>query len=391
VEIFLLFLGAILGVVFDRLSRVGHREIRKIRERERIKKIHRGSDARAVWAWLVDYYGPDELLHCSISGATAIVPFFANREWSYSVRLSEADSVITEVTPPETLSFPVNTRLLSLRASRGQKLFDDAAYYVNCVDASGRFPQMEIARTQYFSVASNLIALEEEVFRSVLTGRRRAPLRDKYLGDMANVMEFKLKPLSVGAVVGFVLKSDLGHKIMIQTRSRQTVTYGGTKALFPSFGLAPLGNLRLSPEDLLYLNFVKEYLEEFYGYDELIESMSQKRLDSRWFMKLPQALALDEARRDGNLEIYMLGFGIDCLSGNTTIAILAELSDEELGREIVTNAAGNWEVADPTIQTPSLEVVDLFSEKLGLLLESCDLHTGSAFALNRIQHHYKTK
>jgi hypothetical protein len=68
---------------------------------------------------------------------------------------------------------------------------------------------------------------------------------------------------------------------------------------------------------------------------------------------------------------------------------LVELSDVELGRKIVKNTVGNWEVAQPTVSENSIELIDVFSPKLGEYLEDDLLHYSSAFTLQRIQQYYK--
>jgi hypothetical protein len=168
------------------------------------------------------------------------------------------------------------------------------------------------------------------------------------------------------------------------------VTYGGSKALFPCFGLAPIKNdSTATAEEVLYYNFVKEYLEEFFDYEDLVDKLSERRADPLWFMDLPEAVEIANARRDGNLKVMILGFGMDCLSGTTVISLLVELSDVELGRKIVKNTVGNWEVAQPTVSENSIELIDVFSPKLGEYLEDDLLHYSSAFTLQRIQQYYK--
>jgi hypothetical protein len=68
---------------------------------------------------------------------------------------------------------------------------------------------------------------------------------------------------------------------------------------------------------------------------------------------------------------------------------LVELSDVELGRKIIKNTVGNWEVAKPTVSESSLELLDVFSPKLGEYLENDLLHYSSAFTLERIQQYYQ--
>lgn len=386
-ELILLVLGAILGVVVDRLSKVGVKKFTRVKTVRRRSRRLRSSEAHVVTNWLVDYYGAGRLYSCTISGVSCPIPFFTSDDWIFTSDLTSAQErlvVLTEATE----SFVADRKLIALRAGHGQRLFNNLTYYTHKMETSETGLRVQVAPTEYFNVISNLIALEEEVFAAVLSPRKKTPLRDEYMRTREMAESLAMRPLSFGVNVGFVVRTSSSVKVLLQTRSAKTVTYGGSRALFPSFGLAPIGADAVSASDLLYLNFVKEYLEEGFDYEELDDNLSARRTDPQWFMSTPEALQIESARARGALCMTMLGFGVDCLSGTTTLSLLVELSDADLGREIGRRMTGNWEVAEASISAPSLELVDVFSPTLGVHLAEGRLHTGSAFTLQQIQQYY---
>jgi hypothetical protein len=388
--IILLLLGAILGVAVDRICKASYSIIVKSIQRSRNNRRLKAANRHAITNWLLDYYGTTDLHRCSISGTSKTIPFFVDVGWIYCVSLDSIGKRVVLGKQSDHSSFKVDHRLISLRELHGQKVFNNPTFYTRAITFQDGVTQIEIARTEYYHIITNLIALEEETFKSILSGKRHVPLRDQYFRDRATAKAMGMRPLSFGVNVGFVLKSGTGLEILLQVRSNQTVTYGGSKALFPCFGLAPIENDgTLSSDAELYYNFVKEYLEEFFDYEELVDKLSEKRADPLWFMELPEAVEIAAARRNGKLKLVVLGFGMDCLSGTTSLSMLVELSDMELGRKIVKNTVGNWEVASPTVTEESLELLDLFSPKLGQYLENDLLHYGSAFTLERIQQYYR--
>ena len=387
-DFLLLIAGAVLGVIIDRATRFFAAVTAQRRRDLRALRAQRGSNAQRVSEWLVAYYGKNGTYGCEISGRRALIPFFFHPDWGFVEEFDPATQRVTadNAAPPDP--FAIDLSRIAMRQDQGQRIFDNATFYAANIETTDAFTHVNVRPTSYFSVASNLIGLEEEVFRAVLKPGVRTPLRDRYLPNLSAAAQLTLKPLSFGVNVGFVLVGSEHRQILIQTRSRSTVTYGGAKALFPSFGLAPIGRELMNGGDLIYLNFVKEYLEEFYDYEDLIDALSDRRADPLWFMELPEAAELDAAYHSGTLRIVLLGFGMDCLSGTTTISVLVELRDETLGRQIARRIVGNWEVAESTLASPGLELVELYSPGLGQLLEQGAMHTGSAFTLARIQDFY---
>lgn len=389
-EIALLIVGAILGVVADRLTKVGYPKITEAIREKRLKKRLLSTKQDAVTNWLLSYYPPDSLYHCTISGTAKRLPIFVGPDWKYSADLDSLGDRLTVMAKWDGPEFEIDDKLIRLRERHGQRIFNNETYFISAINERESGPQLVVAPAQYFQVITNLIALEEETFRSVLSPGRPTPIRDKYFPDLETAKALARKPFSFGVNVGFVFRSDTELKVILQVRSEKTVTYGNLKALFPCFGLAPVKS-DPSPEsgETLWHNFVKEYLEEFFDYEDLVDKLSQRRADQLWFLELPEAAEIVSARRENQLCVQVLGVSMDCLSGTTTLSVLVELNDQGLSRKIMANTIGNWEVAEPSGSGDSLELLDVFSPKLGAYFREDALHYGSAFTLERIQQYYR--
>lgn len=390
-EMLLLLLGAIVGVAADRLTNQAKRQLDSNKKRRFLERRAAGSNPIAVRQWLLKYYGESELYRCTISGAAEHISLLVDPDWCFQTPLEGLAQIVEEVHERQAKDFRVDEHLIDLRRAAGQRIFNNLTYYVASISDPGRPLRIQIGQTDYFSVITNLITLEEEVFDAVRKNSLNAPTHNIHLIGLGTARKTTLKPLSFGVAVGLVLTTpESGPRILLHKRSSETVTHSGSRALFPSFGLAPIGSQQLSIDNLVYLNFVKEYLEEGYDYDELVDNLSDRRANSQWFMSLPEAREIDEARRSGDFRLTALGYGIDCLSGTGTLALLAEVSDGALSARIQDHLTGNWEVADRTISSPALELIPLDSPRLGAYLSAGELHAGSAFTIEQIQRYYST-
>lgn len=382
-EILLLFAGALLGVVADRVwdaLKDGWSRRRALTIRERALE---SSNPVAVSRWLEEYYSGDQLYRAKISGVTGVVPMFTCPEWLFSAALQHVQEYV-RILPGHPATRPeVDLKLIERRRRRGQRLFDNPTFYVE----KPLSPGVQVGVTSYFAVATRLIELEDEVFSAIEKGRGKTPVRDQYLPDADAALEYRRTPLSFGINAGFVIAGKSGRRLILQTRSRSTLTFGGATAVFPAFGLAPIGTIH-DARELITLNFIKEYLEEFFDYEDLIDVLAQRRADPLWFKELPESREIQAAIRSGILRFRVLGLGMDALSGTTTLGILAELLDEDLGNSILRRIRGNWEVADPDSERATIWASDVYDPRLGQLLHEGSLHPSSAFTISRIQNHY---
>lgn len=389
-EVLLLVLGALVGVFVDRGYEFARSRTSEYSRKAAWKRREKAKKPSLVSKTLQEYYGKKELYLATISGTSKTIPLFVQKDWIFFEDLHDLPQRLAVEKPVENDEFIIDENLIELRRNQGQRLFNNFTYYTKSTGSGPNEDQFLIAPTEYYKVITNLIQLEEEVFSSTSLDKAQLPFRDATFSSKSEALSAKLKPLSFGVNVGFVLKSTEEANVILQKRSTQTVTYGSSMALFPLFGLAPFGGgASADPSELVYTNFVKEYLEEFFDNDDLIDNLSLNRVDPLWFMKLPEAIKIGEARKKGELKIFTLGFCLDALSGTTTLSILVELSNDQLQKEILESIVGNWEVEKPTIEAPSIEIIDLFSSELGRYLQEDLLHSGSAFTLERMQDHYR--
>lgn len=387
-KILLLVMGAILGAIFSFLLPIGQKKIKGNFQARRLKKRKSLVESRKVYKWLIEYYkrkgNLNDLFDCKIGNFEIKIPFLTKREWQYVEVIKPETDEILEYAESYDQRFKINKRLIKRRIELGQNLFNEPTLYLDRLDEFSDSITLHVKCCEYFQMATQLVNLEEETFeaiqKNIFTG---VPIRDSSFPSLLHAQKLGKKPYSIGCTVALVLKTANSYEIIIQIRSHSTLTFGGTKAVIPNFGLSPIIGATNNYNILSY-NFIKEYCEEMFNYEELISLMNSKRANPYWFYELPEAKELLSLWEDKVFSLEFLGFGFDALNGTSNIALLAIIDDVGFAKKIKENIITNWEVAKRTMKLEPIEFIDYKSSKLENWLRENRYQFGSAFTIARV-------
>ena len=397
-----LILGAILGTLLSFLLPALYHRLRDARQRRRVlKRQTLLSDAKRVYDWLLAYYerhdALSDLYECTIGHYTTRIPFLTTLDWQQTFPIPIDGDVLLAYSEGSQQAFETDARLIQRRQALGQRLFNAQALYLDRIEQSGRGLRLHVKSCDYFEIATSMMGLEEETFRAVKRGRfKRTPLRNAYIATLEQARHLYRKPFAIGCAVALALKTEHSYELLIHTRSHSTVTFGGLKALTPNFGLAPVrgmsrdlrlagiatGDEKTGPMNLLFYNTAKEYLEELFDYEQLIEQMNERRANALWFFDLPEGRQFMTMALEGQLRLEYLGFGFDALNGNTIIGLLGVIDSIEASLHLKQHLKMNWEFADKQGRL-DINAVDIQSPLLEDWLRDNRYHTGAAFTLSK--------
>jgi len=388
-DILLLLLGAAVGAVFGTLYPKLELYLRK-RYWGSVSK-HRSNLLASVdiRKWIEKYYTEkgklNQLYCCRLGRFDQRIPVLTVKTWCQRRKLGKIPIIEIVNTPPQ--EFSTDMHLLKRRSSMGQRMFNDMALYPDRVDISATNIMIVTRRCKYFPIASNLIRLEEELFRAVdksFVRRHRTPIRDRVLSSLEKASQYLLKPLSIGCATVLRLATNEGDKILIHRRSSQVITSSESIAVMPCFGLEPVDVVAVDQleKDVLFLNFVKEFCEELFGIDDLISMSKHRQGLSSWILQFPEAKMMFSAFESGSALANLLGVGIDATNGTLILAIEVYIADKKITDKISELIVGNWEVAKPTPDIPVLELVPVTSNKFELWHQADAFSYPSAFALS---------
>lgn len=388
-EFFILLLGAVLGnipLLFRRAKDFwSNRQLRWWRDKV---------STLDTCSWIVNYYQihgmANNLYDCKIGNFEKKIPFFSRPEWQ-TPQVIDANFHTLDFAYSDCKSFPVNNRLIKKRKQRGYTLFNETTLYLDRIEQNESHVKFHVKKCSYFEMASNLIALEDETYACARHRKTRQPaLRNQYFSSLSKVEQLMLKPLSLGCTTALILKTETGWEFVLHTRSQATVTYGGKKAVIPNFGLS-VPEQYINGSELIKYNFIKEYCEELFNYEELIRVGSSRKIDEKWFYTLPPAKELLDYWGIGVFTLYYSGFGIDAMNGTSNIALTAIINDVKVAENLKLRWEANWEAARECDKeqmhcsdgSPLLEFVDWQSPVLESYLKGNKFQSGSAFTIEK--------
>jgi hypothetical protein len=314
-DLVLMVLGAVLGTatsvalpVLTKATGERARSRRRLRWRTNMSSV-------ACHDRLVAYYinrgKTADLYSCRIGGYEERIPFLTRPEWTLGGTFDE--SLVSVTSGPAR--FETDTDLINRRRALGQTLFNAPTIFIDRISNDHGVPKLHLQACQYFEMLTLLGKLEEETLRYVSSGgRARTPLRDRFWPDLATAQTLNAGPVSLGCHVVLALRDGVGYSLLMQERSDATITYGGAVSSIPVYGVSPIPGESVT-NDLLEYNLLKEYGEELFSYEELIDEMARKGVDARWFYSLPEIAKIIAASAAGDVTKHILGMGFDALNG----------------------------------------------------------------------------
>ena len=240
-------------------------------------------------------------------------------------------------------SFPTSNRVLRWYRRRGVRLFDGEFMWLKSATIDGdNLQKLSVGRFNFYAYAALCFRLQREI-----SSRWRTPkLHSKFLTSFDSAVSSGLQPQAVGCMVATLLQGDDGLYVPVAKRSAQVLNGPGTRALLPVFGMEcnAIGG-RASEYGLTFYNFVREFSEEFFDLEELINMMSARRVDPDWMFQLPPAAALLREATTGRLQIYRTGFGVNPNDGIFNCALIAHFSSPKFFKWLRSESRLNWESA----------------------------------------------
>jgi hypothetical protein len=274
-------------------------------------------------------------------------------------------------------SFPVSNRALRWYRRRGVKLFDGEFMWLKSVRMEGsELQELSAGRFNFYGYATLYFRLQHEI-----SSRWRSPkLHGRYLSTFDSAISSGLQPQAIGCTAATLLQGDDGLYIALAKRSEQVLLGPGTRALLPVFGMEcnAMGG-RTSEYGLTFYNFVREFSEEFFDLEELVDMMSARRVDPDWMFQLSPAAAVLREATAGRFRIVRTGFGVNPNDGILNCALVAHFSSPKFFKWLRTESRLNWESAPGAA---SLEFVKLDDPRLDEWVDRREIEPSSVFALD---------
>ncbi|WP_460399168.1 transcriptional regulator [Actinophytocola sediminis] len=241
---------------------------------------------------------------------------------------------------------------LAEAAALGVRMTNKPLYRLMDVDFRGAVVSGSVALASFGVYALTMDLLEGEISDALAAGRPTRlgdlPLRDRYLPDLASVLDLQGR-LCAGGVVGLCAiarpadpyRGPADYALLVQERSGQVVNAAGRLAVIPKGFHEPLNDARADAR--IGATLRREMEEELFGRVEVDSTSSGNRAAApmhpgrlsepmRWLLDVP-----------GRLVTECTGFGLNLVSGNYEFAGLLVIEDEEFWPRFGGHIEANWE------------------------------------------------
>lgn len=230
------------------------------------------------------------------------------------------------------------------------RIYDLPLYRLLAIDVRPGIVGGTLTMASFVEFALTLDMLEGEIVDAIAAGRSTTPgnlpLRDRYLPDMAAVVNISNRLCAGGALALFAVARPASvyhpkdYLILVQERSGHVVNSARRLSVTQGFH-QPMIDYRV--ETRIALTLMRELEEEMFGREELDNTVSQHRgadpmhptrltRPMRWLTKDPDRMRIEAT-----------GFGLNLVNGNYEFANLIVVEDERFWDRFGGHVEANWE------------------------------------------------
>jgi hypothetical protein len=116
---------------------------------------------------------------------------------------------------------------------------------------------------------------------------------------------------------------------------------------------------RPSSYGLTFYNFVREFAEELFDLEELVQMTRARRFDPDWMFQLPSAARVLREVSAGRVQLLRTGLGINPNDGILNCAMIAHFYSPEFFEWLCQESRLNWESAENATPVANLELLRL--------------------------------
>ncbi|UKD59641.1 transcriptional regulator [Amycolatopsis sp. FU40] len=222
--------------------------------------------------------------------------------------------------------------------------------------------------THFVHYALTLDLLEGELVDAIIAGGPlKLPLRDRYLPNLASVLDVGTRLCAGGALALTAIarpadpfRGEADYVLLVQERSGNVLNAARRLAVIPKGFHQPLTDVRRDAQ--IGATLRREMEEELFGRPDIDNTVADSLTADpmhptlmsepmRWLMQKP-----------GRLRMETTGFGLNLVSGNFEFASLIVIEDEEFWNQYGGVVAANWESS--TLRQYSTTDIELLTELL---------------------------
>jgi hypothetical protein len=243
-------------------------------------------------------------------------------------------------------------RQLAESMASGVRIVDMPLYQLIEIGIDGDVITGSVGVTRFVSYALTMDLLENELVDAIAANssprRGSLPLRDRYLPDLASVLDVSSR-LCVGGALALCAiarpsdpyRGERDYALLVQERSGNVVNAAQRLAVIPKGFHQPATDIRSDAQ--IGGTLRREMEEELFGREEVDNTRGERRAAAPMHpQRLSNPMRWLMSRTD-RLRMECTGFGLNLVSGNFEFAGLVVVDDEEFWTRYGGDIVANWE------------------------------------------------
>jgi hypothetical protein len=318
---------------------------------------------------------------------TSMSPLRVGKEYLRFTPIDLEGDDIIEIHQPQRVDFEVNEKLVRQALRQGRRFTNSPVLYITGAQADPLI--LQAGTTGYRGV----VTLADRVFTSMRRNTKRTSTFVTALGTSleAALSSPDLTPLNFGSDATCAFWDGKQYVTPIHRRSKHTINAPGAITLTPSYTYETnVSDDVRSRFGVVGYNFLREFLEEFWGEQDLSKTAEQSRADPDFMFDRDHGRRLLDEVDNGRVELWSTGVAIDLTHVCCSVALAARFTSPEFlafvrraPGHIEATAGDIAEMEGPSDKRPVIAFPALFGPSVEALLVDDDIKPTSLFSLDR--------
>ncbi len=331
---------------------------------------------------IYDRHGWSDRLYLPVTVDGALpIPMLGDGAPAFMGTISPTDDAPIDVISSKREELPFDSKLVERKHEAGIDIWDGSVLFLKGSGgaAPAPTPPVLVGVCNYFAS----MTLGDTVQRECRADTDPGILTSHFSSFDAARLATAPGPISVGADAVCVFEDQRDQVVVLHRRSDEVVNSHGLHTVSPAFGFEPNWiRAQRSRFGLVYYNFLKEFLEEFWGDKAVAHAADRPRAHPDWiFASEPGSRVLREVD-EGRVTLACAGASLDLTHPSLTLALVVRFQSREF-LDYVKWAPGCWEGREASIEEPALSFLGLHGSELSSLMNCGTMKSTSIFALDR--------
>jgi hypothetical protein len=351
--------GTARSQVAARLSRVDRRHL--LDRADHRRRIRQPRIAQALGDYYQGHAGGHGRYGARCQGSEITTSVLTHPDWlDLDCPLTLGHDRLTSASAADGASGPLDGSAADAAAQRlaetlaaGTRFVDAPLYRLASIDVGKGTIGGTLALTRFASYALTLDLLEGELADALTAGAAprpgSLPLRDRYLPDLASVLDVAGRLCAGGALALCAFAQPAGpfrdqpdYVLLVQERSASVINAARQLAVIPKGFHQPMNDFRSDAK--IAATLLREMEEELFGRDNIDNTIGEQHAaDPMHPSRLSEPMRWLLTENPAALRIECTGFGLNLVSGNYEFACLIVVESDDFWSRYGGQIEANWE------------------------------------------------